>query len=71
MLQNSKGLVKFLLDFKLPKLPLFSSILSKVLLSSNLFFFFPPSTKTNHSSPPKESCKNKFSTIQIKSYVQK
>jgi hypothetical protein len=63
--------MKFLYDLKLPKLPLFISILSKVLLSSNLFSLFPPSTKNNHSSPPKKSYKNKFSKIQIENYVQK
>jgi hypothetical protein len=52
--------VKFLYDFKLPKLSLFISILSKVLQSSNLFPLFPPSTKTNHSSPTKEIHRNKF-----------
>ncbi len=60
MLQNPRSLVKFFENFKLSKLPLFISILSKVLLASSLFSLFPPSTKTNHSSPPKESCKNKF-----------
>ncbi len=63
--------MNFFKDFKLPKLPLFTSILSKVQLSSNLFSFFPPSTKTDHSSPPKESCRNKFSKIQIEHYVWK
>jgi len=71
MLQNPRGLVEFLENFKLPKLPLFIFIFSKVLLSSNLFSFLPPFTKTNHSSPSKESCSYKFPKIQKKNYVQK
>ncbi len=34
-------------------------------MSSNLFSFFPPFTKINHSSFQEESCRNKFSKIQI------
>jgi hypothetical protein len=60
VLPNSKGFLNFLKNFKLPALSLLISILSKVLQSSNLFSFFPPSTKTNHSSPPKESYRNKY-----------
>jgi hypothetical protein len=59
------------LRFKSPNLPLFISILSKVLLSSNLFSFFPSSTRTHHSSPPKKSYRNKFSNIQIWNHIQK
>ncbi len=46
-------------------------IFLKVLLSFNLFSLFPPSIKTNHYFPPKQRCKNKFSKIQIESYVWK
>ncbi len=31
----------------------------------HLFSFFLPSTKTNHCTPPKESCKNEISKTQI------
>ncbi len=61
---------EFFLRFQTPKLPLLTSIISKVL-SSNLFSLFPPSIKINHSYPFKESCKNKFSKIQIWKYVRK
>jgi hypothetical protein len=66
MLQNPRGLVKCFKDFKLSKLPLFTSILSKVLLSCNLFSLFPPSTKNNHSSPPKEVIGTSFSKFKSK-----
>jgi len=69
ILQNPRGLVNFKKKFKLPKLPLFISLISKILLSFDLFSFFPPSIKTNHFSPPKEKCKNNFSNIQIKTYI--
>jgi hypothetical protein len=59
------------LRFQIPNLPIFISIISKVLLSSNLFFFFPPLIKTNHFFPPKENYKNKFLNIQIKNRVRK
>jgi hypothetical protein len=59
------------LRFQVPKLSVFTSITSKAPLSSNLFSLFPPSTKINHFFPPKESCKNKFSKIQIENYPQK
>jgi hypothetical protein len=36
-----------------------------------LFSFFPPSTKTNHYSPLKESCKIKFSKVQIENHILK
>jgi hypothetical protein len=45
--------------------------LKEQILSFNLFSFFPPSNKTNCFSPPKESCKNKLSKIQIENYVKK
>ncbi len=40
---------------------LLPSMLSKIQQLSNLLSLFPPSIKTNHSSLPKESCRNKFS----------
>jgi hypothetical protein len=53
--------VKFLQDFKLLTLSVLSSILSKVLQTSNLLSLFPPFTKTNHSSPVLKGCGNKYS----------
>ncbi len=47
-------------NFKLQTLSLFTSILLKVLQTSNLLPLFPPSTKINHSSPPKEGRRNKY-----------
>jgi len=61
VLPKLKGFVKFFKDFKLFTLSLFISILSKLLQTFNLLSFFPPYTKINHSSPPNESCVNKYS----------
>ncbi len=68
MLRKSRGLMKFL---KNSKFQIYPCSFSKVLLSSSLFSLFPPFTKTHHSSPPKESFRNKFSNIQIGIHVQK
>jgi len=48
------------LKFQVPKTILLTFILSKVPQSSNFFSLVTPSTKTNHSSPLKESYRNKF-----------
>jgi hypothetical protein len=62
VLSNPRGFFFwiFFQDFKLPILSLLTSILSKVLQTSNLLSFFPPSIKTNHSSPLKEGYVNKY-----------
>ncbi len=61
MLPNLKWFVDFKKKFKLPILPLLTSIISKLSQPSNLLSFFRPSTKTNHSFPTKEGCNNKYS----------
>jgi hypothetical protein len=53
------------------EVPSFTSNISKVLPPCNLLSFLPPCIKTNHSSPLKESCRNKVSKLQIKNYVRK
>ncbi len=53
------------------KLPVFVFIPSKVSLSFNVFSLFPPIININNSSPPKESCTNKFSNTEIENYFSK
>jgi hypothetical protein len=60
MLPNLREFVKFLLRFQIPTLSLLTSILSKLIQTSNLLSFFLPSTKTNHSSPTKKGYGNKY-----------
>jgi hypothetical protein len=71
VLQTPKVFVQFFKDFKLSKLSLLTSILSKLLQSSNLFSLFPPSTLNNHSLLRKKVVGISFFKIQIKSYVRK